>query len=186
MSKFIIGIVGESGAGKETTIRILTELIRPRTVLHLSTSGFLAQGLEYWKLPKTRTNLQTLAIAMDDHFGDGTLTRAIQSHAEESPADVVVYDCIRFHSDMELVRSFKKNLVIYVTADQKVRWQRTKSRAEKPGENETTFKQFQKSETRATETSIKEFGKKADIKIVNDGSIMELKKSLAAHIKDIF
>ena len=68
--------------------------------------------------------------------------------------------------------------LIYVTADQKIRYERSVKRGEKAGESTTSFEEFQENERKGTESSISEVAKNADFKIVNNGNEKELEKQV--------
>jgi dephospho-CoA kinase len=176
--KIIIGLVGETGAGKETLVQLFTELVLPHTVFHLSTSAFLKRTLDEWNIKPTRENLQTLIIRMAEGFGGNVLTLALENQIRQSVATFVVYDCIRLQSDFDLIRSCAPNLILYITSDVKTRWQRTKLRAAKHGEKNATFEQFLASEQRLTETAIPEFGRQADFTIVNSSNREHLRENI--------
>lgn len=177
--KTVIGLIGENGSGKETFVDLFTEHVGKEKVTHLRTVGILHETLDLWKIEQTRKNLQVLAIQMEI-FGAGTLTNALRSRVEESQTDFVIYDCIRWQSDLNLVTSFPHHLLVYVTADPKIRWERTRKRNKKIGEGKATFEEFLENEKRATETQIKQFGAQADFTITNNSSLEEFKSQVSS------
>ena len=58
------------------------------------------------------------------------------------------------------------------------RFERIKTRKEKVGEDQTSFEQFLKEEQIETELEIKNIGQGADITIINDGSIEDLREKV--------
>lgn len=170
-----IGLIGEKGSGKETFITLLKELLPDKKIKRVSTSAFLGETLSLWNLDKTRSNLQQMAIVMDKSFGKGTLTNALRSQIENADSDIVIYDSIRWESDLRLIRSFPENLVLCITAEPKIRFGRIKKRAQKKGEVNLTFERFQEEEKVATETQIPELASKSDLKIENNGNLSEFK-----------
>jgi dephospho-CoA kinase len=106
------------------------------------------------------------------------LSTASKNRIGSAKADIVLFDGVRWESDVKLVRSFRKNFLIYVTADPKVRYERTKARKQKVGEDLATFDQFLEDEKIATEIYIPEFGKSADFKIENNGTLDDLKSQI--------
>src|SRR5258708_748467 len=147
--KMIIGLVGETGSGKGTLIQIFKEIVQPHTVFHASTVGILRETFDLWRITPTKRNLQILAIRMDESFGLGTLTRALKHRIDASDATFIIYDCIRWQSDLRLIRSYPQHLIVYVTTkDPKTRWERTRLRGEKEDEKNATFEQFCAAEKR--------------------------------------
>jgi dephospho-CoA kinase len=71
--------------------------------------------------------------------------------------------------------------LIYVTADMKLRYERTKLRKEKDGEDKMTWQGFIAEEARLTEVAIHEVGLQADYTINNDDGPQELE----AQIKEV-
>lgn len=138
----------------------------------------MGETLQLWSLELTRSNYQQLSIALNKTFGDGTLSRAIYNRVMKQPADIVILDGVRWLSDEKLINSFPKKSLVYVTASSKNRFERLKKRHEKVGEAEKTFEQFIAEEKVETETLIPKIGKRADIKVGNNGSIEDLRKRI--------
>lgn len=179
--KYLIGIVGENGAGKGAVSSIIKGIGGSKVTI-LKFSDILFETLKLWDLPATRKNLQDLAIIMDAQYGKGTLTHAGSVYIKKQAADIIIIEGIRWTSDVAMIRSFKNSFIIYVTAKPKIRYERMKSRGEKVGEENKTFKQFLKEEKARTETEIKKIGKSADFKVKNNKGVDELK----AQIKKIY
>ncbi len=87
--------------------------------------------------------------------------------------------------DMDFVRSYEHNYVIYVTADQKMRWERALSRGEKSDDNQTfaEFKKFE--ETAETEQAVPKIGAQADFTVRNEGTMEELLAQVDAVMEQI-
>ena len=117
--------------------------------------------------------MQNLAIALDEKFGKGTLTRSVQKRLMETRGNIVIFDGVRWQSDVKMIRSFPNNVLVYVTADLKIRYNRAKKRNEKAGESTLSFEDFKKEELAATEICIGEIGKSADFTIVNNNNADE-------------
>ncbi|MBI2021645.1 AAA family ATPase [Candidatus Daviesbacteria bacterium] len=183
--KLVIGLVGEKGSGKETFVKFLKNILVNKNIAHLRFSDLLKETLKLWGIPITRVNLQHLAVVMDRGFGDGTLAYATLKRIESIKANIIVLDGVRWQKDVELLKSFSNNLLIYVTAPLRIRYQRLKKRGEKTGEETSSFKQFLKEERAKNELLIPKIGTKADYKIVNDGVLNKFKKSVALFAKKL-
>lgn len=174
--KLVIGLVGEKGSGKQTFVNFLRETLP--NIRQVRFSDILTQTLMIWDIPNTRANLQKLSITMNDSFGSGTLAHAVEFNTTNETADIVILDGVRWKSDAQMVRKFHKNILVYVTADQKLRFERLKTSSEKIGEEGMSWEKFLAEESVQTESFISEIGATADIKIENNGSLEEFKQEI--------
>jgi dephospho-CoA kinase len=152
--KTYIGLVGEKGSGKDTFSHMLTGLLAHKTL--------------------TRSNLQEIAIVLDKGFGAGTVTHGVYEKMKNSPAEIVIFDGIRWKTDVEMLRMFENNILIYITAPLETRFERTKLRKEKMDESMTSMEQFVEEESIATEVEIPVIAKEADVVIDNSGDLDKL------------
>lgn len=183
--KIIIGLVGEKGSGKGTFTDLLQEVLPNKNVIQLRSSDVLKETLESWNLPKTRENYQKLAVAMRDTFAPDALTQAMYKRIINTEADVVIFDGVRWETDVKMLKQFPQSYIVYVTAGLPVRYQRLKTRREKEGEATTTMDQFVKEEQAETEVLIPKIGTEADFKIINEGTLEDYKgkvKKIASKI----
>lgn len=174
----VLGLVGEKGSGKQTFVNFFKSLHPDLVIRQVRFSDILAQTLILWDIPLTRSNLQKLAIIMNDSFGAQALANAAKFSIEGDNADVIILDGLRREAEYRLVKSMENNLVIYITAEQKLRYQRLKVRSEKVGEVGLTFEQFLKEEDSKAESEIPNLSKKADVKIENNGTLEEFKTKI--------
>jgi len=75
--------------------------------------------------------------------------------------------------DYDFVKSFPNSYVVYVTLDQKSRWERIYNRKEK-SDDKVGFQKFQEMERAEIEVSIPKIGGKADFRVENTGTKEEL------------
>lgn len=174
----VFGLVGEKGSGKETFGNFLMEIASKKIISRVRFSDVLKETLDLWGIPPTRKNLQDLAVVMVNQYGPDALANAISKRVETLNADIVILDGLRWHEDVLLLRKFPKNLLIYITASLKNRFQRLKIRNEKTGEKNTSLKQFIKEENAKNELLIPKIGKKANFKIENDGTFNEFREKI--------
>lgn len=182
----VIGLVGEKGSGKGTFATYLAEIIKPKRLASVRFSDLLYETLGAWHISPTRTNLQKIAVVMDGAYGVGTLSHAIHERVSKLDADIVVIDGVRWETDVALVRRFPKNMLVYITASPRIRYERTIARAEKADEANTSFEQFMQEEQAANETSIPKFGATADYTIRNEGTMEEYKDAIGSFYKARF
>lgn len=171
----VIGLVGEKGGGKETVGTLIAQLASPRTVSTVRFSDTLADVLDILSLPRTRQNLQHLAVVIDQGFGVGTFTNAVRERLIKRTEDIVILDGIRWPTDLEMLRSIPGALLVYVTADARIRFDRLRARKEKAGEESASWEQFMAEEQAQNETYIPTIGAQADVRIDNIGTLDELR-----------
>lgn len=174
--KIVIGITGEIASGKDTfTTNFISNAIG-KMITRVRFSDILHETLEMWDIPATRNHLQTLAIVMDQGFGKGTLTHAMYHRITYDDSDIVIVEGVRWMSDVEMIRKFDTNYLIYITADQNTRFERVKKRRQKVGEENTTHDQFLQEDAAPTETDIKKIGAIADFTLQNDGELIDFQR----------
>jgi dephospho-CoA kinase len=115
---------------------------------------------------------------MNAQYGDTTLSDALKSRIQKSTADIVIYESIRWKSDLDMIKSFENNFLLYVTAPVSTRYERTVTRGEKVDEKQASFEKFIADEQVATETEIAKLSAQADFKIENIGTEEDLRNKL--------
>ena len=184
MDKLVIGLIGEKGAGKQTFNDSLQKILKNNKIQVVKSGEMPLEALNFWDLPNTRANLQNLAIIMDQTYGEGTVSRAVKTKIANSEANIIIFDGIRWQTDIDVVRQFSRNILIYITAKAKLRYQRLKERQEKADEKTLTWEQFLKEERAKTETFIPIISKQADIMLDNNGSIEDLGTQIEKVVKN--
>ncbi len=174
----VIGLVGEKGSGKQTFVNFLKEIAPNLNVRQVRFSDILAQTLMIWDILNTRSNLQKLSLIMEEGFGQSSLANAAKFSIEGDNADVLVFDGIRREPELDLVKTMPNSTLIYITADQKLRYERLKLRSEKVGEVGLTYEQFLEEEKSKAEVNIPSLGKKTNIKLENNGTLKDFKNSI--------
>lgn len=172
----LIGLVGEKGSGKDTFAKYLSE-ISDKKISHIRFSDLLKQTLKLWDLPISRSNLQKLAQLLED-YGPGTVAHGIEKQINETNAEIIILDGIRWKPDVELLKKFPDSKLVYITADPKLRFQRLKQRGEKDGESEMSYDQFLEEEKAPNELLIAEIGANADTKISNNSNIENFEEEI--------
>lgn len=184
--KIYIGLVGEKGGGKGTLSVFLQKLLPKKKMVQIRFSDALTETLKLWTIPTTRANYQKLVPMMVDTYGPSTLANIVKFRAENTRADIVVLDGVRWRADVKMLRDLKregaKSFLIYVTAPAHIRYNRLKHRGEKTGEKNATFKQFMKEEKARTDRYIPRIGKTADITIKNAGTMEEFLAAVKAKL----
>ncbi|PID51607.1 MAG: hypothetical protein CR954_00930, partial [Candidatus Moraniibacteriota bacterium] len=125
--KVIIGLVGETGSGKDTVAHYLK---RRYDVDLLRFSRPLKKTLELFFDQSSKEDQAWLYATFKERFGEDVLHRGVAQYIARHDG-IIAINGMRMMKDLELVRSFEHNYVIYVTANQKVRWERSFRRGEK-------------------------------------------------------
>ena len=170
--KLVIGLIGEKGAGKSTFAGELRKRFSGKRISYRRFSDILIESLTPWAVIEiNHENLQKFPVVMEQAYGKGILTQAMYHRITRDAAEVVIADGIRLPTDIAMLRSFSKNILVYITADAEIRFNRIRTGKEKSGEKFITFEQFMQEEQTETEVLIGKLGSKADVKIENNGSL---------------
>ncbi|MFH1098533.1 MAG: hypothetical protein V1723_01230 [Candidatus Uhrbacteria bacterium] len=175
---FVIGLVGEQGSGKGTSVELFRTLAAPLRVVTIRFSGILRETLTLWDIPITRANLQGLTAIMIKQYGADALAHAIEQRVRRTDVDIVVLDGVRWEADAELLRRFPTHLLVYVTADANTRYERLCARGENAGERNMTREQFAETERAINEASIPQIGATADVRIMNTETVPALEQQV--------
>lgn len=175
--KKVIGIIGEQAGGKGAVSGII---IKNFGGARLRTSDILRRTLDDIYIEFNRPNLIKLAITLKNNFGQAVLMESMLKEVEKTDSDLIVVDGIRMPGDTEpFKREYGNDFkLIYVTADAKVRYERSRARGEKAEEAKASFEEFLAKDGEETEKYIPEVGKTADFTINNDGTKDDLEKRI--------
>lgn len=179
--KKILGLVGETGSGKDTICEIVNDLVPSVSCLRFSDP--LSQVLRIFFDEVKKEDQQWLATALRERFGNDILGKAIKKQIEKIKTGWVLVNGIRALEEYEMLKSLKAKIA-YVTADSKIRWQRIRGRGEKK-DDAVTYQKFLKLERAKTEILIPKIGEKADFKIENNGSKVALQQKISEIINQL-
>ncbi|MDP1619414.1 MAG: AAA family ATPase [Candidatus Moranbacteria bacterium] len=164
--QIIIGLAGEPGSGKDTVAKHLKDRYGAKEIRF---SDPLFDALRNFVDAISREDLQWLSHAVRERFGQDIFAKALVKRMSANDG-VVIFNGIRFWENYDFVKSFPQSFIIYVTADQKLRWERSTNRMEKSDDN-SSFAKFQELEKFETEAIIPEIGAKADFMIKNEQTL---------------
>ncbi|MDP1883995.1 MAG: AAA family ATPase [Candidatus Moranbacteria bacterium] len=164
--QIIIGLVGEPGSGKDTVAKHLKDRYGAKEIRF---SDPLFDALRNFVSEVSREDLQWLSHIVRERFGQDIFAKALEKRMAADDK-IIILNGIRFWENYDFIRSFPRNQIIYVTADQKLRWERTTNRMEKTDDN-SSFEKFQELEKFETEAIIPEIGAKADFTVRNEQTL---------------
>ncbi|MCX6720644.1 MAG: AAA family ATPase [Candidatus Staskawiczbacteria bacterium] len=168
--KKIIGLIGEMGAGKDT----FCDFVRAnyQNVYFLKFSDALTEVLKMFFDEVKREDQQWLSSALRERFGQDILVKALVKKIEKISDGIIILNGVRRPDDFKALKSIGGKL-IYVTADQKLRWERVKTRGEK-ADDDVPFEKFVEMGKAEAESLITTIGAEADLKIENNSSKEDL------------
>lgn len=181
-----IAIVAEKGAGKGLFVETVKRLLPNYKVESIRFSDPLRDILVVLDKPVSRENLQRLVTGLRMGFEEeGILNSALRKRFKNISADIVFLDGLRKPEEVNLVKELG-GILIYITADPKLRFGRLKKRAENNDEKNMSWEQFERQENAPPEISIKTVGEKmSDFKIENNGTIEKFEKKIADFVDKI-
>lgn len=179
--KIVIGLVGETGSGKDTVAHYLK---RRYDVDLLRFSRPLKKTLDLFFDKSSKEDQAWLYDVFKERFGEDVLHRGVVQYVAHHNG-IMAINGMRMMMDLEFIRSFENSYIMYITADQKLRWQRVTSRGEK-SDDDQTFEEFKKFESSSdTEKAIPKIGKDADFVVKNEGSMDDLLWQVDDAMKEI-
>ncbi len=178
--KLVVGLAGSMGSGKTTVCGYLN---KKHSAGQYRFSQILMDVLDRLHLPQSRANLQSLGIFFRKEFGEGVIVNALRHDLEKDSSKIVTIDGVRFVNEVEMIRQFPNNLVIFTEAPVEKRYERCVARGEK-GEGSITFEQFLESEKKETERHTAEVKALADFVVDNSGTKEELYRKIDKIIKE--
>jgi len=175
--KKIVGIVGEMGAGKDAFCDYVKE--KYSDVYFLRFSDGLTEALKVFFDDIKREDQQWLSSALRERFGGDILVKALIKKVNNINDGIIILNGVRRPDDFKALREIGGKLV-YITADEKKRWERVVLRKEKADDN-VPFEKFLELGKAEAEQLITTIGSEADFKIENNST----KEDLYAEIKKI-
>lgn len=168
--KHVFVFVGLAGSGKNTCTAYLrdkygADIFSFTTMLKDATARF---HLEF-----NRDNLIKMSEAVRATFGEDILAKTLAKDVENTTSNMIAIDNARRLADVKYLSQLPGFILIEVTADIKVRYNRVSKRGEKTSDTQT-FEQFAAEHSRPTELSIIELAKHSTEHINNDGDTEQL------------
>jgi dephospho-CoA kinase len=164
--KIIVGLTGEIGSGKDTFCNYIKENYKNVFVFRFSDA--LTDVLKMFFDAVKREDQQWLGALLKERFGSDILVRALIKKANSIGEGIVILNGIRAEGEEEKIKQ-NGGKIIYITADQKLRWERVKIRGEK-ADDDVPYEKFLEMAKASAEVQIPDIGKRADFRVENNGS----------------
>lgn len=171
--KIVIGLVGETGSGKDTVANYLHEKYGAQLMRFADP---IKEALNIFFEKSSKEDQQWLYLEFSQRFGRDVLAKALRKKVEAAEGLVVV-NGVRMPTDYDFIKSFPNSYLLYTTVEQEIRWKRVIGRQEK-SDDSMSFEKFQEIEKAETEVHIPEIGAKADFLIRNEKDLEFLLKSV--------
>lgn len=181
MEKIIIGLVGETGSGKDTFCRLAEKNFS--SVLSLRFSEALSSVLGLFFSDIKKEDQQWLASTLRDRFGEDILMKSVARKIEKAEEEIILVNGIRVKEELDFIKKIGGKIV-YITLDTRKRWERIQGRGEKK-DDDLPYEKFLEIDGGRTEIQIKELGKDADININNDITLEGLEEKVIYLINSI-
>lgn len=178
-----IALVGESGSGKGLFIELLKKILPDKRIISIRFSDVLCDILDILDIRKTRDNIDTLVTALRSAFHDeGLLVSAMRKRMQGMNADIIILDGLRKEKEVSLVRE-QNGLLVYVAAEEKIRFERLSQRTEKSDEAGMIWEQFKEQSMADPQVQIRHIGQAlADARLENNGTVEEFEKAVRTFI----
>jgi len=170
MKKIIIGLVGETGSGKDTVADYLEKEYDAKLMRFADP---IKDTLSIYFDKLSKEDQAWLYSVFKDRFGANILSRAMRKKVQDSKDKLIIINGVRMPSDYEFIREFDNSKILYITASERTRWQRVTGRGEK-SDDDIPFEAFQALDKKETETHVSEIGVKADRTINNEKDLAYL------------
>lgn len=178
----VIALTGEKLAGKGTVAQYL-QTQRPVKVIRFS--QVLVDILQRLHKDASRAELVSLGQGLRTLYGDDVLAQVVHDDVQKQPDQVWIIDGMRFVREYDLLAPLPKFYLLNITADLKIRYDRTRSRLEKSDEAAMTLAEFTQREQDSTEQEIPLLQQRADHTIHNVSTVAVLYQQLDQWLADI-
>jgi dephospho-CoA kinase len=120
---------------------------------------------------QSRHNIQELSTFLRATYGQDIMSKVIARDVAADPNDIVVVEGIRRPTDITYLKEMPGFHLIFVDADQRVRYERITARGENSDDTTKTFEAFQKDESAEADRLIADIAEEAEYVIDNNGDL---------------
>jgi len=179
--KIIIGLLGETGSGKDTVAKYLKEKYDAKLMRFADP---IKDTLSIYFDKLSKEDQAWLYLVFKNRFGEDILSKAMAKRVDDEKNQLIVINGVRMPSDYEFVKKYPDSQVLYITASENTRWQRVASRGEKSDDNIAIGK-FRELDREETEIHVPEIGSRADKTIHNEKDLEYLLNEVDAYMADL-
>ncbi len=168
-----IGLIGPKAAGKDT---VASYIQNKEQALVYRFAGILDEILIILTLPITREN-EVKLVHLREVFGENVLLEALRKRISQEQPELAIILGVRFQNELDFVKSFENNKLIYVDADMPTRYQHQIQRKQR-ADDQQSYEDFVKAEQARTETEIGALKAQADFIVENNGTPEQLHEKI--------
>lgn len=173
--KKIFGFVGHIASGKGAACDYLRTT---HNAGYHRYSTILRDLVRRIYLPEDRDHLIRISEILRREFGEDTLARVIKEDVVADTSEIVCVDGIRRLADIVELRKLPNFTIVFIDAEQRLRYERLIQRSENSDDRTKTFEEFVADGQRPTELSINEVADIAHVTINNNGTLDEFHAQL--------
>lgn len=177
MNKIIIGFTGVMASGKGTASAYLTQHYGAPSYRF---STVLRDILSRLSLPIDRDHMQRLSGSLRSTFGGDVLAQVIAADVAADSSPLIAVDGVRRLEDIVGLKNIPGFVLVAITADEQLRWQRLRARGENADDSTKTLEQFQLDQQGEAEQQIITTAAQAQYTLTNNGSLDELYQQIDA------
>ena len=183
--KIYIATVAEKGGGKGLFFELVKKLLPNKRVVMIRSSDFWRQILHILCKEESRGSIDTLATAIRNAFGDdGVLIAPLIKQLETIDADVIILDGLRKREEVEMIKD-RGGVVVFISAQAEVRFQRRKEHVENSDERDMTLEQFIYQDQLASNRTVRSINETmADVRIENNGTREEFEEKIGLFLNE--
>lgn len=180
----IVGVTGYFCSGKDS----FAEILQRKGFAHISLSDMIREELRSRGMDVTIPNLTEVGNELRRHYGVGVLGQRACQHMDRTRHWVVT--SVRTPGEVEALREREDFAMVFIDADQRVRFERSLSRARSG--DPMTFEDFQAAEARQHDAhegdpatqQLAACREMADFKIANDTTLEALEAKAVDFLKE--
>ena len=173
--KIIFGFVGQMASGKDTAGAYLEQKYGGK---NHSFSFLLADILKRFYLELNRDNYVKVSESIREKFGDDIMSKTLAEDIKNDTHQIISISNVRRPNDVKYLKNLPGFVLVEISADPKIRYERLTKRGEKSDDNNKTFEQFLADHQRSTELTINDIVKEATEHIDNNGNLEDLYEQL--------
>ncbi len=176
----IIGLTGLLASGKGTCAAYLEQTFGAKSYRF---STILRDILDRVYVEHTRDHLIKISESLRNDFGEDVLAKTIAHDVQEDSHQLIVVDGIRRMADIAYLQAIPGFVLVDVSADPRIRYERLIARSENADDQKKTYEQFLADHERSTELSILEVIQHSTEHIDNNGDKQDLHRQLTTLIE---